>query len=82
MDNKQLKALLKVLRENGVLEYSSPEISFKFSQDFLISKDKPSSLQTELNTDDPYANFPDGELTPDELAYYSTGGKPPGSDDN
>jgi hypothetical protein len=76
MDLKHLKALLKVLRENGVTDYTSPDLSLKVSHDYLISKDKAQTLQTEVPSDNPYANFPDGELTPEQLMFYSAGGKP------
>lgn len=76
MDLKQLKSLLKVLRENGVTEYTSSELTLKVSHEYLISKDRPATLQTEIPTENPYANFPDGELTPEQLMFYSAGGKP------
>ena len=37
--------------------------------------------QDELPTD-PYANFPQGDLTPEQLMFYSSGGMPDDDPDN
>jgi hypothetical protein len=79
MDQKQLKSLLKTLRENGVVEYNTPELTLKLDTQFLINKDKPQSLpiaSEEAPVDNTWSNFPAGELSPDQLAFYSAGGDP------
>ena len=35
----------------------------------MSEEDRPTS-------DNPWADFPDGELTPEQLMFYSAGGKP------
>ena len=80
MDQKQLKALIKVLRENGIVEYTSPECSFKFVYEAMkLSKPEFKQNQDSIPTENPYSDFPDGELSPSQLAFYSAGGDP--SDD-
>jgi hypothetical protein len=75
MDMKQLKTLIKVLRENGVTSYKTSEIELQL----LPEPEKKSTEvyeQTQVNSDNPYASFPDGQLTPSQLMYYSAGGDP------
>lgn len=64
MDLKQLKDLLKVLRDKGVLEFEANGIKLKLSEDIPESKYK--RKQTEL---DDVAE--ETELTDEELLYYS-----------
>ena len=78
MDSKALKSLLKTLRDNGVSHYSTPELSLTLVPEALLTK-KPSSIQAEQNevvSDNPFASFPDGMLTPEQLMFYSAGGDP------
>lgn len=83
MDLKQLKALLKVLRENGVTDYTTPDVTLKVSHEYLISKEKSVTLHTEdSESDNPYANFPQGELSPEQLMFYSSGGVPENDPEN
>ena len=63
MDLKELKDLLKVLREKGVLEFKSKDLELKLSEDAPQSKYK---RRQELA--DPEE---DVELTEEELLYYS-----------
>lgn len=62
MDLKNLKDLLKLLREKGVLEYESQGIKLKLSEDAPQSKYKRRQEIEELE---------DQELTEEELLYYS-----------
>lgn len=43
MSPKELKGLLKVLRTNGVLKYSTPELSLELDRDYLVSDRERSS---------------------------------------
>ena len=62
MDLKELKELLKVLRDKGVLEYRTKEIELKLSEDAPQSKYKRKQETDELE---------EQELTEEELLYYS-----------
>jgi len=62
MDLKNLKDLLKVLRDKGVLEFEADGIKLKLSEDIPESKYK--KRQQEIDEDEP-------ELTDEELLYYS-----------
>jgi hypothetical protein len=84
MDHKTLKSLLKILREAGVAQYTTPELSLTIAPDFLGDTHKaihkyPYPAE---EAKDPYANFPDKILSPEELMYYSSGGLPPEDENN
>ena len=73
-DIKDLQKLFKLCRAQGVT-------NFKFNGVEVIFGDMPQvphgTMQSdEISTDNPYANFPSGELTPEQLMFYSSGGKP------
>lgn len=81
MDIKQLRNLLKVLRQNGVTSYKTQELELTLAPESLLlsdSKDKhpaSSSLKEEVLDDvDPYKDFPTGILSPEELMFWSSGG--------
>lgn len=63
MDLKQLKDLLKVLRDKGVLEFESDGIKLKLSEDIPESKYKRRQSETE--------EVEESDLTDEELLYYS-----------
>lgn len=76
IDNlKDFKKLLKDCRDFGVSEVEVSGIKIKFGD---LSKADSHLIQDqqEVESDNPYANFPDGILTPEQLAYYSSGGLP------
>lgn len=62
-DLKQLKDLLKLLREKGVLEFENKDIKLKLSEDAPISRYKQRQDETALADE--------RELTEEELLYYS-----------
>lgn len=64
MDLKNLKDLLKVLRDKGVLEFEADGIKLKLSEDIPESRYK--KRQTEVEESD------EPELTDEELLYYSS----------
>ena len=75
---KDLKALLKILRESGVTSFKTQEIE-------IVMGDAPTQVDNYTGPNlmaaddaqlDPYANFPNEFLTPEQLAYYAHGGKP------
>lgn len=75
---KDLEKLLKLCRKQGVTELDLGEVKFKLGD----LPYEPSSIQQNLADDpaeDPYKNFPQGQLTPEQLIFYSSGGDP--SDD-
>lgn len=62
MDLKELKDLLKVLREKGVLEFKSKDLELKLSDEAPQSKYKRRQEIEELE---------EQELSEEELLYYS-----------
>jgi hypothetical protein len=72
-DVKDLEKLLKLCRKQGVTELKFGNVEFKLGS---LPTEKQAQLQDEIPTDNPYSNFPDGELTPEQLMFYSSGGKP------
>lgn len=69
---KDLEKLLKLCRRQGVTEINLGSVSFKLGD---LPPEKHEE-KLEQDTDDQWANFPVGDLTPDQLAYYSAGGTP------
>jgi len=77
MNNKDLKSLLKIMRLNGVLVYKTQELELQLSPLSLLVDEKPTSTTiVQDTTDNPYANFPTGMLSDQELMFYSAGGDP------
>lgn len=74
-DLKDLKALFKLCRLQGVTDIKLHGVEIKFG-DMPLS---PRQIQEQESNEDPanpWGNFPQGELTPEQLAFYSAGGKP------
>lgn len=80
-DLKSLKALLKLCREQGVQEIELGAIKFKLGDIPHVQAQSSERALTE-EVQDPYSNFPVGELTPDQLMFYSAGGKPEDDPEN
>lgn len=71
---KDLQALLKLCRKQGITDFKMNGIEIKFGE---LPKDQGQYTQeTEVESDDPYAGFPNRILTPEELTFYSAGGLP------
>lgn len=68
---KDLEKLLKLCRKQGVTEIKLGSVELKLGE--LPQEQTPSLISDPAN---PLANFPEGELTPDQLAFYSSGGLP------
>lgn len=71
-DLKDLKKMLRICRDEGVVEMECLGIKFKLGD--LPPEQRP--VQQDGETDSPYSNFPDGILTPEQLMFYSAGGDP------
>jgi hypothetical protein len=72
---KDLKALLKLCRSQGVTEIEIGTTKIKLGE-MPIEQQTSSGEQPEIQSDNPWANFPSGILTPEQLMFYSSGGKP------
>lgn len=76
---KDLEKLLKLLRKQGVIDFKHGEISLKLGD--LPYEQKTVQLEEEELVN-PYANFPEGMLTPQQLMFYSSGGSPDDDPEN
>lgn len=75
-----LQKLLKLLRKQGVVDFKMGEIELKLGD---LPFDKTvSQSQEETDADNPYAGFPEGVLTPEQLMFYSSGGHPDDDPEN
>jgi hypothetical protein len=77
---KELEKILKLCRKQGVTEIDLGDVKFKLGD--LPAPKSSSSEETIIEQDieeDPYAYFPQGILTSEQLAHYASGGSP--SDD-
>lgn len=79
MDLKLLKATIKLMRNEGVLSLKTPDVDIQLSSEALfpgkLQKNELTS-QSEIPSDNPFNDFPDGVLTDTQLAFYSSGGDP------
>lgn len=71
-DFKDLERLLKLCRKQGITDIELGQIKLKFGD--LPQEYK--SNHPELDHVGPYKNFPQGDLTPEQLMFYSAGGVP------
>ena len=77
MELGQFKKLLKVMRDNGVTHLKMDAIEVTLDKEALFPKEKQDAvIEDGTDTNNPYKNFPDDILTPDQLAFYSSGGAP------
>lgn len=70
---KDLEKFLKLCRRQGVVETTLDGMSFKLGD---LPQEQSKAAEVEIDQDDPYANFPPGMLSPEQLAFYSSGGTP------
>lgn len=70
---KDLEKLLKLCRKQGVTEITLDKVSFKLGD---LPQTSNNALIQDEDPENPYAGFPTGELTPEQLAFYSSGGLP------
>lgn len=71
---KDLEKLLKLCRKQGVTKIALGSVSFELGN--LPEIRRVDNSVEEVDQDDPYANFPQGDLTPTQLMFYSSGGNP------
>lgn len=70
---KDLEKLLKLCRRQGVTEINLGSVSFKLGD---LPPEKREVVEQIVEEEDPWSAFPVGDLSPDQLAYYSSGGVP------
>lgn len=71
---KELERLLKLLRKQGVSEFRHGDLALKLGD---IPQDTAEfHTESDIQPEDPYAGFPGGMLTPEQLAFYASGGRP------
>lgn len=68
---KDLEKLLKLCRKMGVNKIELGTVKLELGDLPLES-----GAQSQAVIDDPYLGFPTGELTPEQLMFYSSGGLP------
>jgi len=69
---KDLEKLLKLCRKQGVTEIKIHGAEIKLGE--LPPEQHAAAVETDPAA--PYANFPQGELSPTQLMFYSSGGLP------
>lgn len=70
---KDLQKFFKLCREQGITKADLTQMQFEFGD---ITEPVRAVTYSEESSD-PYKNFPQGVLSPEELAFYSAGGVPP-----
>lgn len=71
-DLKDLERFFKLARKQGITKADLTNMVFEFGE--LPEKHRGGAEETDPAS--PYANFPEGELTPEQLMFYSSGGLP------
>jgi hypothetical protein len=69
---KDLERFFKICRKQGVVKADLANQAFEFGD---LPVELPGSAG-QLESIDSYAGFPTGELTPEQLMFYSSGGVP------
>ena len=70
---KDLEKLFKLCRKQGISEMEIQGIKFKLG-DMPQQVSRGTSDEAEVDPENPYAGFPGGILSNEELAYWSSGG--------
>lgn len=73
-DLKDLQKLFKICRAQGITDFKMNGIEIKFG-DLPANHITQSEDQTQIPSNR-FANFPQGELSPEQLLFYSAGGLP------
>ncbi len=84
MDSKartDLKALLKILRAEGVMRFDDGTLKIELHPDAMKVKEEPTGEDIAAAPKDKWSDFPTGTLSAEELAYWSAGG-PAAEEDN
>ena len=74
-DLKDLQKLFKLCRAQGVTKITVAGVEISFGDMPLTQAQMQENISSQDPTN-PYANFPQGELTPEQLMFYSSGGDP------
>lgn len=74
-DLKDLQKLFKLCRNQGITDLKINGIEVKFGE-LPTTQRAMSDQASDEDITNPYGNFPQGELTPEQLAFYSAGGRP------
>jgi len=77
---KDLEKLIKLLRKQGVETFKMGDIDLKLGS--LPQERVVVQQEDEVDPENPYSNFPDGMLTPEQLMFYSAGGHPDDDPEN
>jgi hypothetical protein len=77
-DIKDLGKVLDLCRKKGVKVFQLGELKIELGDEPIKQYQRASGAPDNELPDpaDPWANFPAGELTPEQLTYYSAGGVP------
>ena len=80
MDLPNITDLGKVIdlcRKKGVKTFQIGELKFELGEDPKPQRARQTqNTPDEIDPTDPWAKFPAGELSPEQLTYYSSGGVP------
>ena len=79
-DLKDLQKLFKICRAQGITDFKMNGIEIKLGELPLTEKQYQEQVSQQDVTS--YGNFPQGDLTPEQLMFYSSGGKPEDDPDN
>lgn len=71
---KDLEKLFKLCRKQGVQELKLGTVEFKLGDMPVAITAAQPGLESEPSN--PLEGFPDGVLTPEQLMFYSSGGRP------
>jgi hypothetical protein len=69
---KDLEKFFKLCRKQGVVEANLVNHTYKFGDLPHVDEDGIPVAVEEIS--DPYDNFPQGNLTPEQLVHYASGG--------
>ena len=72
---KDLGKVIDLCRKKGVSAIQLGEIRIELGNE-PIEKNSRNQDTPEVDPTNPWANFPAGELTPEQLMFYSSGGLP------
>lgn len=70
-DFKDLKRLFKLCRDEGITDFTINGMTFKLGD---LPEKRRMVTQDAPEAENPLGEFPDRELTNEELMYYSSGG--------
>jgi hypothetical protein len=84
MDLKELGKLIDLCRRKGVSDIAMEGVSLKLLPEAPPSSYKKKKELTDQPEDveDPWRNFPQGDLTMEQMAFYSAGGLPENDPEN